>query len=159
MRTAKESELERCRKYRRDCTKQCTVNYLQKVSICIIYYIYKACVCYFLSNFHFSPNDIPSKTINVFYFIKEALLILKILKFLYFHLPLFFPVSHCVRGWSKKNLKNYDVINCLNENLITHFVLYLEKEIRCDIETLSIDRELNKEHFNRKIMQKMCLKT
>ena len=27
------------------------------------------------------------------------------------------------------------------------YSLYLEKEITCDIETLSIDRELNKEHF------------
>ena len=73
--------------------------------------------------------------------------------------PLFFPVSHCFRRWSKKNLKIYDVINCLNKNLITHFVWYLEKEITCDIETLSIDRELNKEHFYGKIMQKMCTKS
>ena len=51
--------------------------------------------------------------------------------------PLFFPVSQCFRGWSMKNLK---VINCLNKNLITHFVWYLVKEIRCNIETLSIDR-------------------
>ena len=30
----------------------------------------KTCVCYFLSNFYFSPNDSPSKTMkNVFYFI------------------------------------------------------------------------------------------
>ena len=27
---------------------------------------------------------------------------------------------------------------------------YLEKEMRCDIETLSIDREFNKEHFYEK---------
>ena len=32
----------------------------------------------------------------------------------------FFPVSHCFRGWFKKNLKVYDVINCLNKNWITH---------------------------------------
>ena len=32
--------------------------------------IFKACVCYFLSNFYFSPNDSPSKTMkNAFYFI------------------------------------------------------------------------------------------
>ena len=32
--------------------------------------LFKACVCYFLSNFYFSPNDSPSKTIkNAFYFI------------------------------------------------------------------------------------------
>ena len=60
---------------------------------------------------------------------------------------LFSPVRHCFRGWSKKNLKIYDVINCLIKNFVTHFVWYLEKEIRCDTETLSIDRESNKEHF------------
>ena len=59
-------------------------------------------------------------------------------------------------GSSKKNLKIYDVTNCLNKNLITHFACYLEKEIRCDIETLSIDRKLNKGYFSGKIMQKMC---
>ena len=59
----------------------------------------------------------------------------------------FFPVSHCFGGWFKKNLKVYDAMNCLNEKLITHFVWYLEKEIRCDIETLPIDRVLNTEHF------------
>ena len=31
---------------------------------------FKACVGYFLSNFYFSPNDNPSRTMkNVFYFI------------------------------------------------------------------------------------------
>ena len=124
MRTAKESELKRCRKYRRDCRKQYTVNCLQKASICMIYYIFKACVRYFLLNFYFSPNDNPSKTMkNVFYFIKKALFVLNILKFLYFRLLLFFFfVCHCLRGWSKKNLKIYDIINCLNKNLITHIL-------------------------------------
>ena len=46
----------------------------------------------------------------------------------------FFPVSHCCGGWFKKNLKVYDVINSLNKNLLTHFVWYLEKEIRSDID-------------------------
>ena len=73
--------------------------------------------------------------------------------------PLFLPVGHCFRRWSKINLKVYDVINCLNKNLITHFVWYLEKEKRYDIETLSIDRVLNKEHFSWKIMQKICTKS
>ena len=67
--------------------------------------------------------------------------------FCIFDFPAFFPVSHCFRGWSKKNL---------NKNLVTHFVWYLEKEIRCDVENLSIDRELNKEHLYGKIVQKMC---
>ena len=38
----------------------------------------------------------------------------------------------------------------------THFVIrYLENERRYNTETLSIDRVLNKEQFNGKIMQKM----
>ena len=41
--------------------------------------------------------------------------------------PLFPPVSHCFRGWSKINLKVYNVINCPNKNLIIHFFWYLEK--------------------------------
>ena len=65
--------------------------------------------------------------------------------------PSFFSVSHCFRGWSKKNRKVYDVIKCLNENLRTHFVWYFEKEIRYGIETLSIDRKI--------IMQKMWTKS
>ena len=58
--------------------------------------------------------------------------------------PYFFLVSHCFWGLIKRNLKVYDVINCLNENLIAHFAWYLEKEIRCDIENLSIDGEYGK---------------
>ena len=79
--------------------------------------------------------------------------------FCIFVFPSFLPVSHCFRGWSKKNLQVYDIINCLNKNLIKHFLWYLEKEIRCGIETLSIDRVLNKGHFYGKIMQKMCTKS
>ena len=73
--------------------------------------------------------------------------------------PLFFAVSHCLSGQSKKNLKVYDVINCLSKKLITHFVLYLEKELRCDTETLSTDTELSKEHFYGKTVQKMYNKS
>ena len=52
----------------------------------------KACARYLLSNFYFSPNDSPSKTMkNVFYFISKALFVLEILKFFYFRLPSFFP--------------------------------------------------------------------
>ena len=72
---------------------------------------------------------------------------------------LFFPVSHCFKGWFKKNLKVHDVIHSLNKDLITHYVWYLEEEISCDIETLFTDRVLNTEHFHGKIMQKMCTKS
>ena len=59
----------------------------------------KACVRYFLSNFYFSPNDSPSKTIkNAFYFIEKALFILEILTYTYSVFPSFLPVSHCFRA-------------------------------------------------------------
>ena len=73
--------------------------------------------------------------------------------------PLFPPVSHYFRGWLKVNLKVYHVINCLNTNLITYFVWYLQKQKRCDIETLLIHWVLNKKHFYGKVMQKMCSKS
>ena len=44
----------------------------------------------------------------------------------------------------------------LNKNFVTHFVWHPKKEKRYDIDTLSIDRVLNKERFYWKIMQKMC---
>ena len=119
-----------------------------------------ACVDYFLSNFYFWPNDSPLKIMkNVFFSSKKSFRSRDIQVLVFLSSPLLFPVSHYFRGWSKKNLKVYDVINCLNKNLIKHFVWHLEKETRYDIETFSIDRVLNKEHFHRKIMQKMCIKS
>ena len=53
----------------------------------------------------------------------------------------------------------YDVINCLNKNLIAYFVRHPDKKKRYDIETFSIDRVLNKEHFYGKTMQIMCAKS
>ena len=55
---------------------------------------------------------------NYFYFIWKALFVLKIYKFLYFCLPLFFSLSVIAfTGWSKVNLKVHGVIHCLNKNL------------------------------------------
>ena len=79
--------------------------------------------------------------------------------FVFLSFLLFLPVGHCFGGWSKINLKVHDVINCLNKNSVTHFVWYLGKEKRYDNETLSIDGVSDKEHFYRKIMQKMCSKS
>ena len=78
----------------------------------------------------------------------------KIFKFLYFQLLLtqLFPVNHWLRGWFKIKLNVDDVRFCLNKDLITHFVWYLEKEKRYDIETLPIDRVLCKEDFHAEIM-------
>ena len=118
----------------------------------------KACVRYFYQIFIFSPIDSPAKTMkNTSCFIKKALFVLEIIKFLYFHPSLFF--FHCFRRWSKINLKVYDTINCLNKNSITHFVWYPEKEKRYGTETLSIHGVSTKEHFYGKIMQKICSKS
>ena len=116
----------------------------------------KACVPYFS---FFQQNILKIIMKNAFYFILKALFVFEIFKFLYIPLLLFFPVNHWLRGWLNINLKVYDVSNCLNKNtLITHFVLYIEKEKRYDIEPLSIDRVLSKKHFDGKNMQKMCTK-
>ena len=44
--------------------------------------------------------------------------------------PLFFPVSHWLRGWWKKMDDGW----CINKSLITNFVWYLENEIRLNFE-------------------------
>ena len=54
--------------------------------------IIKACVRYFLSNFYFSPNDIPSKAMkNVFILSKKLISFLRYLNFCIFVFPPFFP--------------------------------------------------------------------
>ena len=118
------------------------------------FFHFKACVRYFLSSCYFSPNDSPSKNYkNCFlFYLKSSFHSRDIQIFVFLSSPLFLPVSHCFRGCSKINLKVYDVINCLNKNLVTHFVWYPEKEKRYDKETLSIDRVSNKEQFYGKIM-------
>ena len=119
--------------------------------------VIKTWVRYFLKIFSLSPNVSPSKTMkDVFISSKKLFSFSRYLNFCIF--PLFLPVSHCVRAWSKINLEVYDIINCLNNNLI-HLVWYLEKEKRYGIEILSLDRVLNNEHFYGKIMQKMCTKS
>ena len=111
------------------------------------YLNFKGCVRYFLSNFYISPNDSSSKTMKFFIHLKSPFRSRDIQMFVFMSSPLFLSFSHCFRGLSKLNLKVYDIITCLNRNLITHFVWYLGKEKRYDIETLSIDRVLNKKNF------------
>ena len=48
--------------------------------------------------------------------------------FVFLSSTIFLPAGHCFRGWSKIILKIYDVINFLNENLITCCLWNLEKE-------------------------------
>ena len=130
------------------------------------WFMIKGCVRYFLWNAYFSPSDSPLKTMkNVFYFISKALVTLEIFKFVYFRLPLFFALSFiALQADPRKILKFMMSSDGLNKNLITHFIWYLAKEIRCDIESLSIDRVSNKKHFYIKKMispkyRKMCTKS
>ena len=69
--------------------------------------------------------------------------------FVFLSSPLFSLSAIDLGGDSRKILKVYDVIICVNKNLTTCFVWYLEKEIRCDIESLAIDRvsRTYTEHF------------
>ena len=97
----------------------------------------------------------PQKLRKIFLFhLRSSLFSQDIQIFVFLSSPLFLPVNHCFRGWSKINLKVYDIINCLNKNLITHFVWYLGKEKRYDSENLSIDRVLNKDNFYGKSCRK-----
>ena len=115
------------------------------------FFILKACFRYFLSFFYFALQ----KLWKIFFiYLKSSFHFWDIQVFMFMSSPLFLPVCHCFRGWSKINLKVYDIINCLTKNFLTHFVWYLEKVTRYGIETLSIDRVLNKEHFYGKIMPK-----
>ena len=59
----------------------------------------KACARYFSSNFYFSPNDSPSKTMeNVFLFHRKSSFRSRVIQFfVYLSSPLFFPVIHCFR--------------------------------------------------------------
>ena len=86
------------------------------------FYVLKACVCYFLSKFYFSPNDSPSKTMkNVFYFIEKALFIVEIFKsFVYSSSPLFSLSAIALEDDSRKilslwyhQLSKYEINNTL----------------------------------------------
>ena len=127
-----------------------------------MFFILKACICYFHQIFIFSANDSPLKTMKCSLFhLKSSFCSRDIQFFVFLSFPHFLPVGHCFRWWSRINLKVHDIISCLNKNSITHFIWYLEKEKRYDIETLSIDGVSDKEYFYKKMlkMQKMCRKS
>ena len=124
-------------------------------------WIWSLCLLFFIKFFIFHQMIALQKLWKMFFISSKKLFSFsRYSNFCIFRFsPIISPASHCFRDWSKKNIKVYDVINCLNKNLITHFIWYLEKEKRCDIETFPTDRELNKEHLYGKIMQKMSTKS
>ena len=79
---------------------------------------FKACVCYFLTIFYFSPNDSPSRSMkDVFISSKNLFLFSKCSNICTSIFPSFSPCKDCFRAWFKIILKVYNVINCLNKNL------------------------------------------
>ena len=112
-------------------------------------------MCLFSSFFH---HMIARKQLwkILFFHLKSSFRSQDIQIFVFLSSPLISPVGHCLRGWSKINLKVYGFINCLNKNLTTHFVWYLGKEKGM---IFSMDRVLKKEYFYGKIMQKCGTKT
>ena len=59
---------------------------------------------------------------------KKLFLFLRYSNFCISVFPNFLPVRHCFKNWSKINLKVYDVISCLNKNLIVHFFVMLGRK-------------------------------
>ena len=78
------------------------------------YKLFKACFHYVLSNFMFSSNHNYSKTMKDVFILSRKLSSFS--RYSHFWIVIvtsffFFDVSHCFRGWSKINLKVYDIIN------------------------------------------------
>ena len=91
--------------------------------------------------FIFLTIDSPLRIMIFFFsfYLKRFFLYQDIQAFVFQSFPLVSLFGHCFRGWSKINLKIYDVIYCVNNNFLPNFVWCLKKEKRYDIETLSID--------------------
>ena len=79
---------------------------------------------------------------TLFSYYKKLFSLLRYSNFCISVLASFSTCQPLFRGWSKINLKVHDMISCLNKNLITHFVWYLENEKRCDTETLSVEYQI-----------------
>ena len=80
----------------------------------------KACVRYFLSKFFYHQMIALQKYEKCFLFHLKSSFVLKIFKFLYFRLPLFFSLSAIALAVDPR--KSYDAMNYISKNLITHFV-------------------------------------
>ena len=70
------------------------------------------------------------------------------------HSSTFFPCIHCLRIWSKINLKVYDVMSWPNKSVTTCAVWYLGKKVWYWNFVNLEDRVSNKKHFYWKGMQK-----
>ena len=96
----------------------------------------------FIIFFFHQMIDLQKLWKTLFSYYKKLFSLLRYSNFCISVLASFSTCQPLFRGWSKINLKVHDMISCLNKNLITHFVWYLENEKRYDIWTLSIGRVL-----------------
>ena len=94
----------------------------------------KACVCYFHQFFIFSLNDSPFTKwypLEIFekcfwFHLKSFFRSWDIHIFVLLSFPLFLPVGHGFRRWSKINFKVHDLMICLNKNSIKHCLISWE---------------------------------
>ena len=84
----------------------CSVNGMTCAFFCNIKQL-KACVRFFLTNFYFSRNN-PSKNYDrcCLFRLKSFFRFWDIQIFVFPSSPVFLPVSHCFRAWSKINLNS-----------------------------------------------------
>ena len=78
-------------------------------------------------------------------FISPKKLLFSFSRYSHFCISIFlslFSMGLCFMGWLKINLKVYDIINCLNKNLVTQFVWYPENGKMYDTESSPTDRVL-----------------
>ena len=96
----------------------------------------------FIIFFFHQMIDLQKLWKTLFSYYKKLFSLLRYSNFCISVLASFSTCQPLFRGWSKINLKVHDMISCLNKNLITHFVWYLENEKRCDTETLSVEYQI-----------------
>ena len=91
-------------------------------SLTLHHHIQSLCLLFFIKFLFFTRSQ-PFKNYGKCFLFHQKISFrsqdIPVFKFLSTHL--FLPVSHCFRGCLKINIKAYDVIDCLNKNLI-HFV-------------------------------------
>ena len=89
-------------------------NFREKNSLCLLFFM----------NFLFFTKWYPFKNYEkcFLFHLKSSFRYRDIRIFIFPSSPLFLPVSHCFRGCSKINLKVYDIITCLNKNLLYHIL-------------------------------------
>ena len=105
----------------------CTnISFVQFISKPILFSVYVSCNCQIDLTFN-TLKLVSAIFCQIVIFHQMIALQKDIQIFVFLSSPLFSPVSHCCSGWSMKNLKVYDIINCLSKNLITFCLIFWER--------------------------------